>query len=95
MPEVLGEVLPRRPLAVLSGPTFAGEVARGLPTAIIAAAEDDPRRAWRRRSAAGAFRPYWTDDVTGVVVGGAVKNVIAIACGIVDGRRLGDNARPR
>jgi glycerol-3-phosphate dehydrogenase (NAD(P)+) len=91
---VLREVLPDRPLAVLSGPTFAREVARGLPTAITLAAEDESLgEALAQALGSAAFRPYWTDDVTGVLVGGAVKNVIAIACGIVAGRRLGENAR--
>jgi glycerol-3-phosphate dehydrogenase (NAD(P)+) len=91
---VLREVLPGRPLAVLSGPTFAGEVARGLPTAITLAAEDEALgEGLAQALGSAAFRPYWTDDVAGVLVGGAVKNVIAIACGIVGGRRLGENAR--
>lgn len=82
------------PLAVLSGPTFAREVARGLPTAVTVAADD---AALGRRFVATlggpTFRPYLGDDPIGTQVAGAVKNVIAIACGIVAGRRLGDNAR--
>ena len=94
MSEVAEAVLPGRPLAVLSGPTFATEVARGLPTAVTLAAGD--AALGRRLVAAigGArFRPYLSDDPVGAEIGGAVKNVLAIACGIVIGRRLGDNAR--
>jgi glycerol-3-phosphate dehydrogenase (NAD(P)+) len=79
---------------VLSGPTFAGEVARGLPTAItLACGDGDVGAALARRLARPAFRPYLTDDVTGAEIGGAVKNVLAIACGVVVGRNLGENAR--
>jgi glycerol-3-phosphate dehydrogenase (NAD(P)+) len=82
------------PVAVLSGPTFAGEVARGLPTAVTLAA-GDAALGQRLVTALGtrSFRPYLNDDIIGVQVGGAVKNVIAIACGIVEGRKLGENAR--
>lgn len=92
--EVAAEVLPEAPLAVLSGPTFAREVAMGLPTAITFACAD--RALADRliaRIAAPGFRPYWTDDVIGAEVGGAIKNVLAIACGVVVGRKLGENAR--
>ena len=94
MSQVLAEVLPGRPLAVLSGPTFAAEVARGLPAAITLAC-DDASVAERLTSALGsrAFRPYLSDDLVGAQIGGAVKNVLAIACGIIAGRQLGDNAR--
>ena len=93
MPEVLAEVLPRRPVAVLSGPSFAEEVVQGLPTA-VSIATDDPAlgRTLAEALAAGAFRPYWTHDVLGVALGGAIKNVLAIAAGIVEGRGLGHNA---
>jgi glycerol-3-phosphate dehydrogenase (NAD(P)+) len=79
---------------VLSGPTFAGEVARGLPTAVTIAAADSALGE-RLIAAIGTptFRPYRSDDLVGAQIGGAVKNVIAIACGIVAGRDLGDNAR--
>ena len=94
MSEVLNEALPGRPIAVLSGPTFAAEVARGLPAAITLAAED---QALAEGLIAGlgsrSFRPYLSNDPIGAQIGGAVKNVIAIACGIVAGRALGDNAR--
>src|SRR5690606_4631919 len=90
----VAETLPGRPVAVLSGPTFAAEVARDLPTAVTVAAED-PVLGRRLVEAIGTshFRPYLSDDPVGAQVGGAVKNVIAIACGILIGRRLGDNAR--
>ncbi len=92
--EIVAATLPGVPLAVLSGPTFAAEVARALPTAVTLATAD---RALGTRLAAAlgtrSFRPYLSDDVVGVEIGGAVKNVLAIACGIVEGRKLGDNAR--
>jgi len=94
MHEVARALQPRSPVAVLSGPTFAHEVAAGLPTAVTLAAED--RELGERliaRIARPAFRPYHSDDVAGAEVGGAVKNVLAIACGVVEGRRLGLNAR--
>jgi glycerol-3-phosphate dehydrogenase (NAD(P)+) len=92
--EVVAATLPRSPLALLSGPTFAAEVARGLPTAVTLACAD--AELGRRLIAAlgtRTFRPYLSDDVVGAEIGGAVKNVLAIACGIVRGRGLGDNAR--
>lgn len=93
MPEVLAEVLPGRPIAMLSGPSFAEESVLGLPTAVsIATADAGLGRDLASALAAGAFRPYWTDDITGVSLGGAVKNVLAIAAGIVEGRGLGHNA---
>lgn len=93
MPEVLAEVLPGRPIAMLSGPSFAEEAVQGLPTAVsIATADVDLGRDLAAALAAGAFRPYWTDDVMGVALGGAIKNVLAIAAGIVEGRGLGHNA---
>ncbi|MGZ3339513.1 MAG: NAD(P)H-dependent glycerol-3-phosphate dehydrogenase [Reyranella sp.] len=93
MPEVLAEVLPGRPVAMLSGPSFAEEAAQGLPTAVSIATMDPALgRSLAAALAAGAFRPYWTHDVLGVALGGAVKNVLAIAAGIVEGRGLGHNA---
>lgn len=93
MPEVLTEALPRRAFAMLSGPSFAEEAARGLPTAVSIATRDAALgRSLAEALAAGMFRPYWTEDVTGVALGGAVKNVLAIAAGIVEGRGLGHNA---
>jgi glycerol-3-phosphate dehydrogenase (NAD(P)+) len=94
MTEVVAETLPGAPVAVLSGPTFAKEVAAGLPTAITLATTDAALGA-RLVEMIGstAFRPYLSDDPVGAEIGGAVKNVIAIACGIMVGRGLGDNAR--
>jgi len=94
MTEVVAETLPRHPVAVLSGPTFAAEVARGLPTAITLAAKDAETGA-ALIDAIGTphLRPYLSDDVIGAEIGGAVKNVLAIACGICEGRDFGDNAR--
>ena len=94
MSEVAAAILPRASLAVLSGPTFAAEVARGLPTAVTLAAAD-AGLGQRVIAAMGTreFRPYLSDDVAGAQIGGAVKNVLAIACGIIMGRGLGDNAR--
>ena len=94
MTEVVAEALPDAPVAVLSGPTFAKEVAAGLPTAITLATTDAALGA-RLVEMIGstAFRPYLSDDPVGAEIGGAVKNVIAIACGIMAGRGLGDNAR--
>ncbi|HET9459822.1 MAG TPA: NAD(P)H-dependent glycerol-3-phosphate dehydrogenase [Sphingomicrobium sp.] len=92
--QVAAEVCGGAPIAVLSGPTFAHEVARGLPTAVTVAAEDPGvAAALRDRLALPTFRIYLSDDVAGAEVGGAVKNVLAIACGVVEGRRLGQNAR--
>ena len=94
MSEVLAEALPGNPAAILSGPTFAAEVARGQPTAVTLACRDiGIAEALATALAAPAFRPYHTDDVAGAEIGGAVKNVLAIACGIVEGRGLGENAR--
>lgn len=81
-------------IAVLSGPSFADEVARGLPTAITLAASDQALgEALVKRLARPSFRPYWTNDIIGAEIGGAVKNVLAIACGVVEGAGLGLNAR--
>jgi len=92
--EVAAECLPGMPIAVLSGPSFASEVARELPTAMTLACRDKVLGE-RLVAAIGSarFRPYLSDDLAGAEIGGAVKNVIAIACGVVAGCRLGDNAR--
>lgn len=93
MTEVLAEVLPDTPAAVLSGPSFAGEVARGLPTAVTLACEDEALGMRIAEAVATpAFRPYLADDLIGAEIGGAIKNVLAIACGIVEGRELGRSA---
>jgi glycerol-3-phosphate dehydrogenase (NAD(P)+) len=94
MAEVAAEAAPGAALAVLSGPSFAAEVARGLPTAVTLAAESEARAAaLAERIARPTFRPYASDDVIGCEIGGAVKNVLAIACGVVIGAGLGENAR--
>jgi glycerol-3-phosphate dehydrogenase (NAD(P)+) len=91
---VAASVCPESPIAVISGPTFAHEVAAALPTAVTLACEDwDIGEALRERIGLPTFRIYLTDDVTGAEIGGAVKNVLAIACGVVEGRHLGQNAR--
>ena len=91
---VAAEASPGAPIAVLSGPTFAHEVAAGLPTAVTLAAEDQSlAEALRDRISRPTFRIYLSDDVAGAEIGGAVKNVLAIACGVVDGKGLGQNAR--
>ncbi len=92
--EVARAVQPAAPIAVLSGPTFAHEVAAGLPTAVTLACEDAALgAALADRLASPNFRPYASDDVIGAEIGGAVKNVLAIGCGVVEGAGLGQNAR--
>lgn len=94
MSDVASAALPGARLAVLSGPTFAREVARGLPTAVTLACRDHALGgAIVEALGSRTFRPYLSDDVVGAQIGGAVKNVLAIAAGIVDGRGLGENAR--
>lgn len=91
---VVSDEIPSAPLAVLTGPTFAPEVAKGLPTAVtLACADRALGTAIAAALGAPTFRPYHSTDVVGAQIGGAVKNVLAIACGIVTGRELGDNAR--
>lgn len=93
MTEVLAETVPAARPAVLSGPSFAGEVARGLPTAItLACPDEDLGWAIADAIATPAFRPYLASDMIGAEAGGAIKNVLAIGCGIVEGRGLGRSA---
>ncbi|MFA7587173.1 MAG: NAD(P)H-dependent glycerol-3-phosphate dehydrogenase [Novosphingobium sp.] len=95
MADVAKAEVPQARLAVLSGPTFAHEVAAGLPTAVTLACSGGEEQ-WHRLApviARPAFRPYYSDDVIGAEIGGAVKNVLAIACGVVEGLNLGQNAR--
>jgi glycerol-3-phosphate dehydrogenase (NAD(P)+) len=93
MTEVVRSVLPKAELAVLSGPSFASEVARNLPTALTLACENrELGAALTSALAHRTFRLYWTDDVIAAQAGGAVKNVLAIAAGIVDGRHFGASA---
>ncbi len=93
MSDVLTDVMPRAQAAVLSGPSFAVDVAKGLPTAVtIACANEADGRALVKAIAAPTFRPYYSNDVLGAEIGGAVKNVLAIVCGIVLGKALGRSA---
>ncbi|MDA4845488.1 NAD(P)H-dependent glycerol-3-phosphate dehydrogenase [Hoeflea poritis] len=92
--DVLGKEMPDNPAAVLSGPGFAADIARGLPTAMTLAGTDiSTAEALAERLSGSRFRLYASDDLSGVQTGGALKNVLAIACGIVEGRGLGDSAR--
>lgn len=92
--DVAAEVCPSSPIAVLSGPSFADEVAAGLPTAVTLACEDAVLgERLRERLSGPSLRIYLSDDVVGAEIGGAVKNVLAIACGVAEGRNLGQNAR--
>lgn len=95
MNDVARDVAPDSSIAVLSGPTFAHEVAAGLPTAVTLACGGKEAQ-WQRLApnlARKTFRPYYSADVTGAEIGGSVKNVLAIACGVVEGLGLGQNAR--
>ncbi len=91
--EVLHAVVPHAEPAILSGPSFAHDVAIGLPTAVTIAARLDVAQRLQATLASGQFRPYASDDITGVALGGAAKNVYAIGCGVVDGLGLGESAR--
>ncbi|GJL90029.1 MAG: glycerol-3-phosphate dehydrogenase [NAD(P)+] [Minwuia thermotolerans] len=94
LPEVVSEVLPHNPVGMLSGPNFAGEVARGLPAAAVLAMDPlEKAEYWAAALGSPAFRLYASDDVAGVALGGAMKNVLAIAAGAVTGAGLGLNAR--
>lgn len=94
MHEVVHSVLPNNPIAVISGPNFADEAAKGLPAATTIACEDKAQWELLTYAIGGKlFRPYLTDDVVGTQIGGALKNIIAIACGIALGKELGENAR--
>ena len=93
MSQVLDDVAPHVCPVVLSGPSFAGEVARGLPTAVtLACPNAELGQALAETLAIPTFRPYWSSDIIGAEAGGAIKNVLAIACGIVEGRGLGRSA---
>lgn len=93
MSDVLSEAIPHAVPAVLSGPSFAADVARGLPTAVTLACQDQAvGQALMQSIGQPSFRPYLSDDVIGAEIGGAVKNVLAIACGIVEGLDLGKSA---
>jgi glycerol-3-phosphate dehydrogenase (NAD(P)+) len=93
MSQVIAETAPGHPVAVLSGPSFAAEVARGLPTAVVIASADEATTARVQECLKGpTLRLYGSDDVAGVEFGGALKNVIAIAAGVVEGLGIGHNA---
>jgi glycerol-3-phosphate dehydrogenase (NAD(P)+) len=93
MTEVIAQAAPRAVPAILSGPSFAGDVARGLPTAVtLATADEALASALVHALGSATFRPYHSTDVRGVEIGGAAKNVLAIAAGIVAGRQLGASA---
>jgi glycerol-3-phosphate dehydrogenase (NAD(P)+) len=94
MTEVIAEAAPDALAAILSGPSFAEDVARGLPTAVTLAAKDEElASALVQALGSATFRPYHTTDVRGVEIGGAAKNVLAIAAGIVVGRKFGASAQ--
>jgi glycerol-3-phosphate dehydrogenase (NAD(P)+) len=94
MTEVIAEVAPNAVPAILSGPSFASDVAHGLPTAVTLAAKDETlASALVQALGSATFRPYHTTDVRGVEIGGAAKNVLAIAAGIAVGRQLGASAQ--
>ena len=94
MTEIVTDVLPKSPIVVLSGPTFAREVAIGLPSAVtIASKYQQVVKKLSNAIGQPSFRPYLSSDVVGAEIGGALKNVLAIACGITAGRKMGENAR--
>ncbi len=93
MTDVLAEEAPHASPAVLSGPSFASDVAKGLPTAVTLACPDRAMgETWMRSIGRPHFRTYWSDDLIGAEAGGAVKNVLAIACGVCEGLGLGRSA---
>jgi len=92
--QVAEEIIPGQPIAILTGPSFASEIAIGLPSAVtIAAKSESLRRDLQENLGVKHFRPYVVQDMIGTQLSGAIKNVIAIACGIVSGRKLGESAR--
>ena len=94
MSEAVAAIFPQTPVFILSGPTFAADVAAGRPTAVTLAGSDlAAAQVLADRLSSDRFRPYSGDDVIGAQIGGAIKNVLAIACGIAEGRGFGDNAR--
>ncbi len=94
MSEVASDYVKNAQIAVLSGPSFAADVARGLPTAVTLACADTARGQYLAdQIGSSGFRPYLSDDIIGAEIGGALKNVLAIACGIVVGKQMGESAR--
>lgn len=93
LPEVLRMIAPRAEAAILSGPSFARDAAKGKPTAVTIAARESVAARLQATLAHGTFRPYVSSDIAGVALGGAAKNVYAIACGMVEGAGMGESAR--
>jgi len=94
MSDVVADTVPSRPVVALSGPSFAAEVANGQPTAVVAASKDlESASRVQRALSSDVFRVYTHDDVVGVELGGALKNVMAVATGIAEGLGLGFNSR--
>jgi glycerol-3-phosphate dehydrogenase (NAD(P)+) len=94
MSEIVAECFPQNPVAVLSGPSHAEEVARRMPTAVVlGSAEAEVRGRLQRAFATSFFRPYTSEDVAGIELGGALKNIFALAAGVSDGLGLGDNSK--
>jgi glycerol-3-phosphate dehydrogenase (NAD(P)+) len=94
MPDIISELWSHGPCGILSGPSFAGELARGLPTAVvIACSQEEDAKHCASSLWSPTFRIYYSTDIIGVALGGAIKNVLAIAAGVVQGRALGENAR--
>ena len=91
--EIAAEILPRHRIAILSGPGFADDLIAGLPIALTLATESDDAATLQAFFATQTLRPYLTADIVGTELGGALKNVIAIGCGLVIGARLGESAR--
>jgi glycerol-3-phosphate dehydrogenase (NAD(P)+) len=94
MSEIIAEFFPHNPVAVLSGPSHAEEVVQKMPTAIVlGSARDNVRSRLQQAFATSFFRPYTSDDVAGIELGGALKNIFALAAGVSDGLGLGDNSK--
>lgn len=94
MSEIIQSILPNTPIAVLSGPNFAGEIARGKPAATTLACEDNAiAQDLQKAVASNYFRPYISNDIIGAQIAGSMKNVIAVACGMAHGLDMGDSAR--
>ena len=94
MADIVAEALPDAVPGVMAGPSFAGEIARGMPAALtLATKAEDVGQAVATALGSRSLRLYWTSDMLGAQLGGAVKNVLAIACGVVTGRELGSNAQ--
>ena len=92
--QVTEEAVPETPYAILTGPTFAREIASGMPGAVTIGVKDsDLGKELQEALGVKGFRPYINEDITGVQLGGAIKNVIAIACGVVNGKKMGESAR--